>query len=336
MDLKQILERGKKEIEKVDDALKLESWRIAFLGRKSELSRFSEELKKLPLEKRREVGFLYNQVKKELFRIYEEKSKVFKNIPKQEFFDYSVRTPPLIKGHLHPLTLILEETIKVFEKMGFEIVSGPEIEDDYHNFEALNILKEHPARDRWDTLWLKPENKNLLLRTHTSPAQIRYMETHQPPIKMINPGRCFRHEATDSTHEMQFHQLEGLVVSEDISLANFKYIIESAISALFKNKKLKIRIVPDYFPFVSPGLEVDISCPKCQGKGCSLCAGKGWLEIMGAGMVHPKVFENVGYDKNKYQGFAFGLGLERLAMLKYGIDDIRLFHLSDLRFLKQF
>jgi len=335
MNLEEILEQGKKEIKEIIEASGLEKWRVKFLGRKSALAQWGKQFEKMPLDKRREIGPLYNQIKSELQKLYEEKLKSIENFSSEEFFDYSVKSPPAIKGHLHPATLVLEEVTKVFEKMGFEIVFGPEIEDDYHNFEALNILKDHPARDRWDTLWLKPENKNLLLRTHTSPVQIRYLETHQPPIKMITPGRCFRHEATDSTHEMQFHQIEGLVVSENASLANFKYLIETAIEAIFK-KKLKIRIVPDYFPFVSPGLEIDINCLKCQGRGCRLCGGKGWLEIMGAGMVHPKVFENVGYDKNKYQGFAFGLGLERLAMLKYGINDIRLFHSSDLRFLKQF
>ena len=343
-EIKQILNQATAEIGAVHNLKELENWRITYLGRKSNISLLGRRLKDLPVEERKKQGYLINQIRQSLEELWQFKKEELSQLSKSNWvFDYSLPAQRFSSGHLHPITLMIRRVVGAFEKLGFEIVEGPEIEDDYHHFEALNIPKDHPARDMWDTFWLdikNPQaknnsNQNLLLRAHTSPMQIRYMEKNQPPFKIIVPGRTFRHEATDATHEMQFTQIEGLMVSENISLANFKWIVEKALTTIFK-KDLKFRFVPSYYPFVSPGLDVEINCFKCQGKGCSLCGGSGWLEIMGAGMVHQKVFEAVHYPKNQYQGFAFGIGVERLAMIQYNIEDIRLFNSSDLRFLKQF
>ena len=239
------------------------------------------------------------------------------------------------KGHLHPLVHIMEKTESIFRELGFAVASGPEVETEFYNFDALNIPAHHPARDMWDTFWLMPENAKKLLRTHTSPVQVRYTETHKPPIRIIVPGKVFRHEATDATHEAQFFQLEGLMIEEEVSLANLKYVLEYYFEKLF-NKKTGVRFRPSFFPFVEPGVEIDMSCFKCEGKGCSTCKNTGWIEIMGAGMVHPKVLNAMGIDATKYKGFAFGGGIDRLAMLKYGVPDVRMFYEGDLRMINQF
>ena len=244
------------------------------------------------------------------------------------------------QGHPHPLTLIIEQICSIFTSMGFEIVLGPEVESEYYNFDALNIPADHLARDLWDTFWLEPRSSKKLLRTHTSPVQIRYMEKHKPPLRIIIPGKTFRYEATDATHEAQFYQVEGLMVDRGTSLAHLKAIMEIFLKELF-GKKVNIRLRPGYFPFVEPGVEVDMSCFKCGSassplKGCFLCGSTGWVEIIGAVMVHPKVLENGGINPRRWQGFAFGVGVDRLAMLKYGIDDIRVFYTGDLRFVTQF
>jgi len=226
-------------------------------------------------------------------------------------------------GHIHPLTQVVNQIGKIFNDLGFEIAEGPEIENEHYNFDALNIPAEHPARDMWDTFWLAPQSAGKLLRTHTSPVQIRYMEKHKPPIRIIAPGRVFRHEATDATHEAQFFQLEGLMVGEAVSLATLKGVFENFFENFF-GKKIEMRLRPSYFPFVEPGVEVDIKF------------GKKWLEVIGAGMVHPKVLEGVGIDSGKYQGFAFGGGIDRFAMLKFGIPDVRMLYNGDLRVVNQF
>jgi len=238
--------------------------------------------------------------------------------------------------------------------MGFTVAGGPEVETEFYNFDTLNIPEHHPARDMWDTFWLKPLNARKLLRTHTSPVQVRFMEANKPPIKIIAPGKVFRHEATDATHEAQFYQLEGLVVGENVSLANLKWTLEEFFEKLF-GKKTGIRLRPSYFPFVEPGVEIDMTCFKCDGTGfstdieksnpdtntiasrtCNVCKGTGFIEIMGAGLVHPKVLESAGIDSKKYSGFAFGCGVDRLVMLKYGVDDVRLLYQGDLRLINQF
>lgn len=240
-------------------------------------------------------------------------------------------------GHIHPINLVINDIVKIFSEIGFTLTDGPELETEYYNFDVLNIPKDHPARDMWDTFWLKPENARKLLRTHTSPVQARYMEKNKPPIAIIAPGKTFRHEATDATHEAQFHQCEGLMIGKDISLATLKSALNVFFDRFF-GKDVNIRFRPSFFPFVEPGVEIDVSCFKCDGgqKGCPVCKGGGWVEIAGAGMVHPKVLNDVGINPNEWRGFAFGVGVDRLAMLKYGIDDIRLFYSGDLRLVNQF
>ena len=239
------------------------------------------------------------------------------------------------KGHLHPLTILSRQVALVFNELGFELPDGPEIETELYNFDVLNIPANHPARDMWDTFWLKPREAGKLLRTHTSPVQARYMENHQPPIRIVSIGKTFRHEATDATHEANFHQIEGLMIGENVTMGHLKGTLEEFFKKLFKTD-IKVRFRPSYFPFVEPGLEVDMTCFKCKGNGCAVCKKTGWIEIMGAGMVHPKVLSNCKINPRIYKGFAFGMGLERIAMLLYGVDDVRHFHGGDLRLTNQF
>lgn len=238
-------------------------------------------------------------------------------------------------GHIHPISQMITEINRIFSEMGFEVADGPELETEFYNFDALNIPADHPARDMWDTFWVKPRSLGKLMRTHTSPVQVRYMEKHKPPFAIIVPGKVFRYEATDATHEAQFHQVEGLMVGKDISLANLKWVLAEFFEKFF-GKKIDIRFRPSFFPFVEPGVEIDMSCFKCAGSGCNICKQTGWIEIMGAGMVHPKVLESAGVDSREFSGFAFGVGIDRLAMLKYGVDDVRLFYSGDLRLVNQF
>ncbi len=244
------------------------------------------------------------------------------------------RTP--VVGTLHPVTQMIREVTDIFGRLGFQVVEGPEVEEAYYAFDALNIPKDHPARDVWDTIFIKAaKNREVVLRPHTSPVQIRTMEQMQPPIRVVVPGRCYRYEALDATHEWHFHQIEGLAVDENITMADLKGTLGEFARQIF-GKERKVRFRVDYFPFVEPGVDFAIDCMFCQGKGCRTCKGTGWIEILGAGMVHPNVLTNVGIDPEKYTGFAFGMGVERLVMLKYGIPDIRAFYQGDLRFLSQF
>ncbi|MEX0930614.1 MAG: phenylalanine--tRNA ligase subunit alpha [Candidatus Paceibacterota bacterium] len=238
-------------------------------------------------------------------------------------------------GHYHPITRMNRQINSIFYDLGFEVIDGPEIEDEWHNFDALNIPPDHPSRDMWDTFWLKGENPRKLLRTHTSPIQIRYMKEHGAPVRIIAPGKVFRNEATDATHEAQFYQVEGLLIAQDITLAHLKTTLTTFFQKLF-HADISARLRPSYFPFVEPGVEMDISCFLCESKGCRVCKHTGWIEVLGAGMVHPNVLSNVGLDPEKWQGFAFGGGTDRFAMLKYGIDDIRKLYTGDLRVVNQF
>ncbi len=239
------------------------------------------------------------------------------------------------EGHLHLLTQTIRKVSEIFSEMGFEITSGSEIENEYYNFDALNVPKNHPARDMQDTFWLKPNNLKKLLRTHTSPVQVHYMEKNLPPFAIIVPGKVFRNEATDVTHDAQFHQCEGLVVGENITLANLKGTLETFLKKLFGDDVV-IRLRPGYFPFVEPGVEVDMICFRCKGEGCPSCSHSGWIEILGGGMVHPNVLNSCGIDSRKYQGFAFGVGIDRIVMLRHGLDDIRTLYTGDLRLVNQF
>lgn len=330
------------EIAAVSDLAGLEAWRIKFLGRKSELSGILRSLKDMPDGERRTIGTAANALRRALEAAYGEKRQSLVKAGGTVRLDLSRPGKKFSLGHLHPLTRAMRRIVDIFSAMGFALIEGPEIETERNNFDALNIPEWHPARDLMDTFWIKsktqsPKTEKLLLRTHTSPVQIRYMESHQPPFRIIAPGRVYRHEATDARHEMQFHQVEGLMVGEDISLANLKAVVEAFVRQFF-GPEMRVRMRPAYFPFVEPGAEFDLLCANCRGRNpkCRLCGGSGWLEFMGAGMVHPNVFRHVGYDPNRVTGFAFGFGVERLAMIKYKINDIRLFQSGDLRFIRQF
>ncbi len=319
----QIKQKAIEEINQANDLKKLEEVFRIYLGRKGKLTEVLRSLKDISEKERKAKGKLANQIKQELSQLIEEKRKKLagSKVISKEWIDVTAPGIKVPQGHLHPITLVQREIEEIFQSMGFSVLDGPEVETEYYNFDALNIPKNHPARDLWDTFWLK--DLDLLLRTHTSPMQARYMEKNNPPLRIVVPGRCFRHEATDATHEAQFYQTEGLMVGKDISVANFKGVIEGFLTRFF-GKETEIRLRPSYYPFVEPGFDID----------ARLKGGK-WLEMMGAGMVHPNVFKEAGYTK-KWQGFAFGTGIERLAMIKYQIDNIRLFYKSDLRFLKQF
>jgi len=335
--LKTLKNRVQKEIKKTDNLKELNAIFNKYLGKRGEITRILRSLEKLPKTKRVKVGRKANEIKNFLSikldqKAQEIKEKLKKETEEKEWIDITVPGKRPLLGHLHPLTQVRRKIEEVFQAMGFSIVEGPEIETEWYNFDALNIPKEHPARDLWDTLWLK---NGLLLRTHTTPVDVRYMENNNPPLRIIIPGRVFRHEATDASHESNFYQTDGLMVGKDVSAANFKAIIQEFFQRFFE-KPVKIRMRPGYFPFVEPGFEVDMTCLVCEGRGCSACSQTGWMEMMGAGMVHPNVFKAAGLNPKNWQGFAFGMGMDRLAMMKYKIDDIRLFYSGDLRFLVQF
>lgn len=351
--LKKIKETAFEEINRVKDLQTLEDLRVKYLGRKGSLTLILRSLKDLGEKEKREIGQAANELKKKLEELIGAKLGDLKKVVLIEVDTGKIDiTQPGFKverGKLHPLTQIRMEIENIFEGMGFSVVEGPEVETEYYNFDALNFPPDHPARDMQDTFWLKTttdQNKKtvdrsrsavdrLLLRTHTSPMQVRYMENHRPPLRIIVPGRVFRCEATDASHEIQFYQVEGLMVGKTVSVVDFKGVISEFFKKLFV-RDVSVRLRPSFFPFVEPGFEVDVSCVECAGQGCGVCGGAGWLEIMGAGMVHPNVFKAAGYGPAEWQGFAFGLGLDRVTMIKYGIDDIRLFYQNDLRFLRQF
>jgi len=324
MDLNALKKSALEAIKKAKDVKTLEAVKVKYLGRKEgELTKILRSLKDMSVEEKRKIGPEANELRDELESALKKQLASFAKIQsKKSKIDVTMPGKKIPAGHLHPLTLIENEIKEIFTGLNFSVVEGPEVETERYNFDALNIPSDHPARDMWDTFWLSG-SKPMLLRTHTSPVQIRYMEKNNPPFQIIVPGRVFRYEATDSSHEINFHQIEGLMVGKNVTLANFKYIITEFFKQFF-GPKTAVRFRPSYFPFVEPGLEVDVKL------------GDKWLELMGAGMVHPKVLDGVKVNPKKYQGFAFGLGLERMAMIKYKIPDIRLFYSGDLRFIKQF
>ena len=342
--LSQIKQNALKKIEEAKDLKNLEAVYKKYLGRQGELTKVLRSLKDLPEKERQKKGKLANQVKQGINGLIKERRNKFQfssgqnnlaagqansKFQNKDWIDVTApgHLPP--SGHIHPISLIQRQTEEIFQSMGFSIINGPELETEYYNFDALNIPQNHPARDLWDTFWLK-DLPNLVLRTHTSPMQARYMEKNSPPLRIIVPGRCFRHEATDASHDVQFYQVEGLMVGPDVSVADFKGVIKEFLKELL-GPSVKMRLRPSYFPFTEPSFEIDVA-----GSEISRRKGEKWMEIMGAGMVHPNVFKAVGYLPDKWQGFAFGLGLERVAMIKYNIDDIRLFYSGDLKFLNQF
>ena len=342
-DIEKLKQSALQGLGSADNEEDLEQWRIRFLGRKGEISTLMRGLSSVSETDRAVLGSSANELKLYLQQEYEVKKNSLsaKYLNESHDIDVDITLPARksLAGTYHPTTRIVNEIAQVFSSMGFDIAEGPEVETDEYNFQKLNIPSDHPARDMWNSLWVKEDNDtdstSLLMRTHTSPMQIRIMENMEPPVRVIVPGKTYRYEATDATHEWQFCQIEGLAVAEDITFANLKATLAEFARRIFGDKR-KARFRCDFFPFVEPGAEVSIDCFKCEGEGCRVCGNTGWIEIMGAGMVHPKVLQGVGYDPQKYSGFAFGMGAERIAMLKEGIDDVRLFHSNDLRFLKQF
>lgn len=325
------------EIKKTANDRELFDVKVAYLGRKGKLTEILKSLKDLNESERKTVGPLANEARQTIEREIEKRKKELSEKIDWEKEKIDITLPGVKNeiGSLHPITLVRREIEEIFSSMSFEIADGPELEFEKYNFDALNFPKDHPARDMQDTFWIKSKKENLVLRTHTSPVQIRYMEKHKPSFQVIIPGRVFRNEATDAKHEHTLHQFEALVVGDNINVGHFKYLAKQFFSAFF-GVKTDIRLRPSFFPFTEPSFEFDITCAICSGKGCSTCKNAGWLEIGGAGMVNQNVFVASGYPRNKYQGFAWGFGLERLAMMKYKIDDIRWFESGDLRFIKQF
>ncbi len=321
----------------VKDLMNIEKLRIEYLGRKGIVTLLLRKLVNFSPEERPKAGQLLNQAKREIEELLKAKEVEIEKFEKEkrlqgESADITLPGRQLDRGTAHPINLVLREIEEIFLSLGFKIEEGPEVELDYYNFEALNMPKDHPARDNQDSFYI---NKEILLRTHTSPVEIRVMEKQQPPIRMIAIGRCYRRDAADGTHSPMFHQIEGLAVDKDITFSDLKGVLTVFVRRMFGEDR-KVRFRPGYFPFTEPSAEVDVSCLLCHGKGCQACGYSGWLEIMGSGETDPAVFKMVGYDPEKYSGFAFGMGAERIAMLKYGINDIRLFFENDLRFLKQF
>jgi phenylalanyl-tRNA synthetase alpha chain len=325
------------DLEKVKDAPGLEVWRIQYIGRKGEITLALKEIKELPAEERKEAGRVANEVRQNVLRLYQEKSTALGG-PTAETKTVDIQAGP---GHLHPLTLTMQRIQDIFSAMGFAYVEGPDVEEQKYNFDLLNIPVTHPARAETDTFYIKDlegsDEKPLILRTHVSPQQIRgpVEGNKKPPFKIFYFGRTFRSEKSDATHESTFHQLEFMIVSETASIADLKKVIQTFYSTFFQ-KPVDVRLRPSYFPFVEPGVEVDMSCVFCNGDGCHVCKHTGWIEMAGAGSVHPHVLKNINVDPTKYQGLALGGGVDRLAMLYYGVNDLRLFWSDDIRFLRQF
>ena len=325
------------DIAAVQDEQTLDAWRVKYLGKKGALTEILRGMGALPAEERPKMGQLVNEVRAAFEQAFAEKSDNMKNAAKNarlaaETVDVTMPGKTNKGGSLHPLNQTLTDMIDIFQSMGFDVVDGPEIETDHYNFEALNVPADHPARDMQDTFYLAD---NLLLRTQTSAAQIRTMETRKPPIRIICPGRVYRADEVDATHSPVFHQVEGLVVDKGITMCDLKGVLEQFAHEIY-GKDTKVRFRPSFFPFTEPSVEVDVSCPECGGKGCRVCKGEGWIEILGAGMVHPRVLSGCGIDPEEYSGFAFGIGLDRLTTTRYKISDIRLLFENDLRFLQQF
>jgi phenylalanyl-tRNA synthetase alpha chain len=318
-------------------AEELEAARVDALGRKGALAAFSKDMGKLAPEERKRAGMLLNACKQKLEAALEARQQEFARAALEEqlgaeWIDLTLPAPGPARGHLHPITQIQRELEELFRSLGFAVLDGPEVETEYHNFDALNIPPDHPARDMQDTFWLEGGN---LLRTHTSPVQVRGMERLGPPLRMIAPGRVFRNESVDASHEHTFYQLEGMMVDRNVSVANLLYFMKTLLSAVF-HREVTVRLRPGYFPFVEPGFELDIQCLICGGPGCPVCKQSGWVELLPCGLVNPNVLRMSGIDPEQWGGFAFGLGLTRLAMMRYGIDDIRQLQGGDLRFLEQF
>lgn len=332
------------ESREIADDKQLEAFRIKYLGRKGRLAQMFASLAEVPPDQRPHYGSKLNAFKKDVFELFEKKkNEIQAKVKTQVEYDVWDVTLPGVshpRGHKHILTRTIEEICAIFERLGFVVQEGPEVETEFNNFTALNIPVDHPSRDAFDTFYLEAQDplakdRNLLLRSHTSPGQIRILKALKPPLAVVIPGKVYRPDAVDASHSFMFHQIEGLLVDRDVKFSDLKGLLTVFCERHFGDQ-IRMRFRPHFFPFTEPSAEVDVSCHICQGKGCSVCGRKGWLEIMGCGMVHPHVFATAGYPRGKYTGLAFGMGVERMAMLKYGIHDIRLFFENDLRFLTQF
>ncbi|MCY1713190.1 phenylalanine--tRNA ligase subunit alpha [Caproiciproducens galactitolivorans] len=336
-ELEAIRDRARRELEEAKGQQVLENLRIKYLGKKGELTSILKQMGGLSADERPKIGQLANEIRSFIEedlvkRATEIKEEEMQKRLEKEKIDVTLPGTRRELGAKHPLSIELDAIKEIFVGMGFEIVEGPEVEYDYYNFEALNIPKDHPARDTQDTFYI---NDKILLRTQTSPVQVRVMEKQKPPIRIISPGRVYRSDAVDATHSPVFHQIEGLVVDKGITFADLKGTLETFVKRMYGEDSV-VRFRPHHFPFTEPSAEVDVQCFNCHGEGCRLCKGEGWIEILGCGMVHPKVLSNCGIDPEVYSGFALGMGLERVVMRKYNIDDLRLFYENDVRFLKQF
>ena len=335
--LEAIRQKAEDELKKVAEIRSLDDIRVRYLGKKGELTAILKQMGKLSPEERPVMGQFANEVRSMIENAVDEKMKELKTKAKEErlkaeTLDVTMPGKTQPEGHRHPLSIVMDEVKDIFIGMGFKVADGPEVELDYYNFEALNIPEGHPARDTQDTFYITDK---VLLRTQTSGCQIRYMEGHKPPIRMIAPGRVYRSDTMDATHSPVFHQIEGLVVDKGITMADLKGNLLQLAKKLY-GENTEIRLRPHHFPFTEPSCEIDVSCFRCGGKGCPMCKGEGWIEILGAGMVHPKVLERGGIDPEVYSGFAFGVGVERLAMFRFSVDDMRLYYENDTRFLNQF
>ncbi len=341
-DIEKLKQTTLRELGDVRSVKELEAWRVRYLGKKSELTQILRSLAALPMEERKAVGARANELRVNLEAEFQQKEQALRQAElaptKRGAIDISLPGRPLSLGHLHPITQTLHEMCDIFGSMGFQVGEGPEVEWNYYNFEALNIPHEHPARDTMSTSWIDADSGSQnprLLRTHTTSVTARTIERMKPPIRVVEPGKVYRYEASDATHVPMFHQIDGLAVDKGITMADLKGTLYEFARRFFGEER-KVRFRCDFFPFVEPGVEMAIECLVCHGVGCRLCGNSGWIEILGAGMTHPEVLRRGGIDPEVYSSFAFGIGVERLPMLRYGIDDIRLFYGSDLRFLRQF
>lgn len=335
--LEKILKEAKEQIDKAGLLTEVEEIRVRFLGKKGEITSILKSMGKLDPEERKILGMAANNARGEIEELIEEKKNNFKEKAKEirlksETMDVTEPGKKFKLGSKHPITVTIEEMSNIFKSMGFSITEGPEVETVFYNFDALNAEPNHPARDMTDTFYI---TKDILLRTQTSPVQIRTLEKQKPPVMIIAPGRCFRCDTPDATHSPMFHQVEGMVVDEGITMGDLRGVLDKFAKEMF-GSEVKTKFRPHHFPFTEPSAEMDVSCFKCGGKGCRVCKGSGWIEVLGCGMIHPNVLKVGGIDTEKYTGFAFGIGVERIAMLKYGIDDIRLMYENDMRFIEQF
>jgi phenylalanyl-tRNA synthetase alpha chain len=339
-ELERLKREAKETLEHISAEDNLGAWHRDFLGRQGKVTLAMRGISNLPAEERPAFGQAVNALRSELQASFDQKQDAvlaasLQNRLQDESIDVTLAGRRPASGTIHPVTRMIRDITRVFGLMGFQTVEGPEVEDAYYAFDALNIPQDHPARDVWDTIFIESDKREIVLRPHTSPMQIRTMEDIEPPVRVVVPGRCYRYEALDATHEWHFHQIEGLAVDQNITMTDLKGTLAEFARQIFGQER-KVRFRCDYFPFVEPGVDFAIDCMFCEGKGCRVCSGTGWIELLGAGMVHPNVLRHVGYDPDVYTGWAFGMGIERIVMLKYGVEDIRHFYQGDVRFLSQF